>query len=301
MVLNKLKHRFPNSLSNKKDAQDITAYFWLEDPFGETLGIPRSEISADELRLLTLLFDPPSLQSPNTSTTYTTWNDFLFGTSISQPLTNWANVRFIHFNLAHADFSHDHFEEAILSFLPFDSDSVLVWENETAGILIESNIDELLPTQELLAISSTLESDFYVKIRIYAGRFHPVDMDLHQHLKQERKCFRLALMYLSDLKVTDLSDILPIALMNDRTETDKTWYINELLGKTRQDSELIKTVKTYIECNSNASSAAKQLYIHRNSLQYRMDKFADKTGLDVRNFRHALAAYLLLLLNEQKG
>ena len=149
-MLNKLKHRFPNSLSNKKEAQDITAYFWLEDPFGETLGIPRSEISADELRLLTLLFDPPSLQRPNTSTTYTTWNDFLFGTSVSQPLTNWANVRFIHFNLAHADFSHDHFEEAILSFLPSDSDSVLVWENETAGILIESNIDELLRPKNCL-------------------------------------------------------------------------------------------------------------------------------------------------------
>ncbi|MGE7604181.1 PucR family transcriptional regulator [Peribacillus sp. NPDC097675] len=298
-MLNKLKHRFPNSLFNKKDAQDITEYFWFEDSFGDTLGIPRSEISADEIRLLRLLFDSPALQRPNTSTTYTTWNDFLFGSIASQPLTNWANVRFTYFNLAHADFSHDHFEEAILSFLP--SDSILIWENETAGILIESDIDEFLPTQELLAISSTLESDFYVKIRIYAGRFHPVDVDLHQHLNQERKCFKLALMYLSDLKVSDLSDIIPFALMNDCTESDKTWYINELLGKTRQDPELIKTVKTYIESNSNASSAAKQLYIHRNSLQYRIDKFADKTGLDVRNFRHALAAYLLLIMISEKG
>ncbi len=299
MMLNKLKHTFPNSLSDKKDAQDISAYFWLEDPFGHTIGIPRSDISAEEIRLLTLLFDTPSLQSPNTSTTQTTWNDFLFGPRASQPLTNWENVRFTYFNLAHGDFSHDHFEEAILSFVP--SDSILVWENGTAGTLIESDMDEPLSTHDFLAISSTLESDFYVKIRVYAGRFHPVDADLHHHLIQERKCFTLSLLHLSDVKVTELPNIIPYALMNACTDMDKRWYINELLGKTRQDHELIKTVKTYIECNSNASSAAKQLYIHRNSLQYRIDKFAEKTGLDVRNFPHALAAYLLILLNEQKG
>lgn len=298
-MLNKLKHQFPNALSNMEDTQDLNDYIWFEDSLNQILGIPYSEISTEEIQLLKILFHSPILQRPITSTTHTTWNDFLFGPSASLPLTSWQKVRFIHIHLAHADFPHDHFEEAILSFMP--SDSVLIWENETAGILIESDTVEPISNQEQISISSTLESDFFVKLRFFTGRFHTVDADLHHHLKQEINCFRLAKLHLTDLKVVNLPDIIPYALMNDCTEADRTWYINELLGKTKQDSELLQTIKTYIECNSNASSAAKQLYIHRNSLQYRIDKFAEKTGLDVRRFPHALAAYLLILSNEQKG
>ncbi|MFD6439554.1 PucR family transcriptional regulator, partial [Peribacillus sp. NPDC060186] len=214
----------------------------------------------------------------------------------SLPLTSWENVRFIHFNLTRADFSHPHFEDAFLAFVP--TDAVLIWENETAGILIETDTGESLSKKELLAISSTLESDFYVKTRMFSGRFHSVNQELHFHRKQEKKCFDLAQLYLPDLKVTDLADIIPHSLISDQSATSKTWYINEILGKTIQDTELIKTIKTYIECNSNATYAAKQLYIHRNSLQYRIDKFTEKTGLDIRNFSHALAAYLIILLND---
>jgi hypothetical protein len=295
-LLENLKQKFPTALSSKKDIHDISPYIWFEDPFGSTLGILRTEITDEEVGLLELLFESPLPQTQYTMRPHTPWVDFIFETNATLPLTSWENVRFIHFNLAHSDFSHSHFEEAFLSFVP--SESVLIWENETAGILIESDTDELLSKKELVAITSTLESDFYVKIRIFTGRFHPVNPELHYHQKQEQKCFNLAIMHLPVFKVTDLPDIIPCALTNGCIDTDKAWYINELLGKTRQDPELIKTIKTYIECNSNATLAAKKLYIHRNSLQYRIDKFMDKTGLDIRNFPHALAAYMVLLLQD---
>jgi DNA-binding PucR family transcriptional regulator len=133
---------------------------------------------------------------------------------------------------------------------------------------------------------------------MFTGRFHPVNQDLHHHWAQEKSCFDLAQVHLPDLKVTDLADIIPHSLINEPSLKNAKWYINQILGKTKQDTELIKTVKTYIECNSNATYAAKQLYIHRNSLQYRIDKFSERTGLDIRNFRHALTAYLIFLLND---
>ncbi|MFE4427057.1 PucR family transcriptional regulator [Peribacillus butanolivorans] len=295
-MLENLKQKFPNALSNIQDTKNITSYIWFEDSIGSTIGIPRSEISAEEIRLLELLFTPLFFQNKINTFPHTPWNTFLFEPNASLPLTSWENVRFIHFNLTHADFSHSHFEDAFLAFVP--SDSVLIWENEKAGILIETDTDESLSKNELLAISTTLESDFYVKTRMFTGRFHPVNQELPYLRNQENKCFDLAQLHLPDLKVTDLADIIPHSLISDQSATSKTWYINEILGKTMNDTELMKTIKTYIECNSNATYAAKQLYIHRNSLQYRIDKFTEKTGLDIRNFPHALAAYLILLLND---
>ncbi|WP_228467659.1 PucR family transcriptional regulator [Peribacillus sp. JNUCC41] len=295
MMLENLKQKFPNALTNKMDTDEISDYVWFEDS-RSILGIPRSEITDEEIRLLELLFAPSI--NPNNFNVHpdSSWKTFLSEPNAPLPLTSWENVRFLHFKLTHADFSNTDFEEAFLAFVP--SEAAIVWENETAGVLIETDEEESLSTKQLIAISSTLESDFYVKTRMFTGRFHPINQDLHQHWTQEKKCFGLAQMHLPDLKVADLADIIPHSLIKDPSVKNAKWYINEILGKTKQDTELIKTIKTYIECNSNATYASKQLYIHRNSLQYRIDKFSERTGLDIRNFRHALTAYLILLLND---
>ncbi|MER2142109.1 MAG: helix-turn-helix domain-containing protein, partial [Priestia megaterium] len=55
--------------------------------------------------------------------------------------------------------------------------------------------------------------------------------------------------------------------------------------------------------NLNVSLAAKKLYMHRNSLQYRIEKFIDRTHLDIKHFTGAVSAYLaiLALKNSQDG
>ncbi|KWW16967.1 hypothetical protein AS888_23585 [Peribacillus simplex] len=295
-MLENLKQKFPNAIYNKADTDDISEFVWFEDSMGSILGIPRFEITAEETRLLELLFPSSLDHTPFTTFSEPSWNAFLTEPNAPLPLTSWENVRFIHFKLSHADFSRPDFEDACLAFVP--SDAALIWDNETEGILIETDKGEALSNNDLLAISSTLESDFYVKTRMFTGRFHLVSQDLHNHRLREKKCFALAQAELPDLKVTDLADIIPYILLNRQSDANTQWYINQILGKTRKDTELINTIKTYIECNSNATHAAKQLYIHRNSLQYRIDKFTERTGLDIRNFRHALTAYLLMLLND---
>ena len=59
----------------------------------------------------------------------------------------------------------------------------------------------------------------------------------------------------------------------------KKKYTNQLLENISKDKELIDSVKVFFQCNLNVSLAAKQLYLHRNTLQYRIDKFIEKQGL----------------------
>jgi len=49
-----------------------------------------------------------------------------------------------------------------------------------------------------------------------------------------------------------------------------------------------------LDCN--VSETAKKLYIHRNTLLYRLDKFKQETGLDVRTFNDAVLVKIALLL-----
>lgn len=53
------------------------------------------------------------------------------------------------------------------------------------------------------------------------------------------------------------------------------------------DNELVKSVYTYLDNNLNALQTAKDLYIHRNTLNYRLNKFKYVTGVDIRTTQSA--------------
>ncbi|MDT9725077.1 PucR family transcriptional regulator [Xylanibacillus composti] len=77
----------------------------------------------------------------------------------------------------------------------------------------------------------------------------------------------------------------------------RTFYEQVLRGFEHQmDSEMLGTLELFFEMDCNVSETAKRLYIHRNTLLYRLDKFKQETGLDVRNFSDAMLVKTALLL-----
>lgn len=63
--------------------------------------------------------------------------------------------------------------------------------------------------------------------------------------------------------------------------------------------ELLNTAVAYINCNMNACLASKSLYIHRNTFNYRLNKFIEQTQLDIRNYNNSilLLTYFLIESN----
>ena len=64
-------------------------------------------------------------------------------------------------------------------------------------------------------------------------------------------------------------------------------------------SDLVRTLKTYFSASGNASEAADRLFLHRNSMLYRLERIQKLTGLALRDDRVALALQLGLLANER--
>lgn len=62
------------------------------------------------------------------------------------------------------------------------------------------------------------------------------------------------------------------------------------------DEETITTIYKFFENNLNISETARKLYIHRNTLVYRLDKIQKMTGLDVKKFDDAVAFKLALMV-----
>ena len=60
-------------------------------------------------------------------------------------------------------------------------------------------------------------------------------------------------------------------------------------------SDLVHTLRAFFAANANASEAADRLYLHRNSLPYRLSRIQKLTGLDLKDHRARLALQLGLL------
>ena len=61
------------------------------------------------------------------------------------------------------------------------------------------------------------------------------------------------------------------------------------------DNEMIRTIEVFFECGLNLSESAKALYIHRNTLIYRLDKIQKVTSYDIREFNNAMIFKIIFL------
>ena len=76
-------------------------------------------------------------------------------------------------------------------------------------------------------------------------------------------------------------------------------YMDEVLGENDPsdlDEETITTVNKFFENNLNVSETSRQLFVHRNTLVYRLEKLQKSTGLDVRTFDDALTFKIAMMV-----
>ena len=61
---------------------------------------------------------------------------------------------------------------------------------------------------------------------------------------------------------------------------------------------MIKTAEEFFKNNLNVSETSRKIYLHRNTLIYRLDKIERGTGLDIRKFDDAVSFYLIKIIKE---
>lgn len=76
-------------------------------------------------------------------------------------------------------------------------------------------------------------------------------------------------------------------------------FIEEIFGDNvpnNLDEETLNTINKFFENNLNVSETSRQLFVHRNTLVYRIEKLQKSTGLDLRNFDDALTFKIALMV-----
>lgn len=121
---------------------------------------------------------------------------------------------------------------------------------------------------------------------------------LHESYEKANLLIKLGSKFAEDKKIYYYNDLL-MPILIDNVEESK---LKDILDSTNSnvksillDKELFLTSTKFLENNINISDTARKLYIHRNTLIYRLNKIQNVTGLDLKNFNDAIKFNILML------
>lgn len=297
-LLKKIMSLYQNSVLYTEQPNHASEqyYIFFDEAERNWLTIPKTNLTEKELSLLQILYDQVKISSKPLTTLSRKWYEFLLVNGPIPSLGSKSHFRFIQFHIKGHEIEQSEIESAIKGF--FSDEVQIIWEDTHNGIVIEERKHISLTESELTSIADTLESDFYVKISFYIGKLYPFSSHLRNHFHQEKEYFEFAKKNLTGTNIITFEKIFPAFVVFNLPDHIKNMINNELSAVFLEDPELYTTIKVFLENNLNASLTAKKLYIHRNTLQYRIDKFIDKTGVQLKDFYGAFTVFLACLLFE---
>jgi len=179
-----------------------------------------------------------------------------------------------------------------------DENSVVVIKDlaaEDEKEVIEQDAERLLKILDNAGISG---------MRVAYGTVVGDIRDVSRSFKEAKMAFDVGKIFFADRNVIAYSELgigrliyqLPIPLCK--------MFIKEIFGDTSPtdfDEETLGTIDKFFENSLNVSETSRQLFIHRNTLVYRLDKIQKSTGLDLRVFEDAITFRIALMVVKYMG
>ncbi|SFC36305.1 PucR C-terminal helix-turn-helix domain-containing protein [Alkalibacterium subtropicum] len=287
MDFSKLKKLYPEATLSKHPFMEEDT---LRIPYkNQWIHIPKQRLDDKEISVLTLLKE--EIQPDMFPSSQSKWLNFLEGNREYPPQTTQP-VRLIQLVLEKMDDQFDytiwidsitHLFEPVLD--------VFFVTRETCYI-IQDNTSQSHTQEEIYGMLKTLEDDFSIRTNAYIGQFWQPDYSLKAIFKEEQRIFQEEVSHLHD-RICSLSDV---ALRYFTKEAlSQSTVMLELKNQLEKQTDWKELILALWNSQGNISVAAKTLFIHRNTLQYRMDRFYETTGLSLKNMNDLLLCYLLVL------
>ncbi len=187
-----------------------------------------------------------------------------------------------------------------------------VVEIDRHTVVLVKELDEQADYDEIDQLGQAIESTFIEQTnrQIYIGIGEPKHnlAQLSESMKEARRAIDVGRMYCKDEYVFVYRKLLIERFLADVPREMGLRYNTMLFNrKTARlfNDEMIHTIEKFFENSLNLSETARQLYIHRNTLVYRLDKVQRIIGLDLRAFDDAVTFKMMMLLgksgNNEKG
>ncbi len=183
-----------------------------------------------------------------------------------------------------------------------DRNREFVTELDEQNIILIKDAEHMKGEEDAQFLAKTivdnLHAEAMVKVRVGYGNLAEKLPDIAKSYQEAKMALEVgSIFYVEDetisyskLGIGRLIYQLPMSLCE--------MFIKEIFGerKLNLDDETMVTIQRFFENNLNISETARQLYIHRNTLVYRLERLQKILGLDIRTFEDAMTFKIAMMV-----
>ena len=175
-----------------------------------------------------------------------------------------------------------------------ETDIVLVKE-------LKSTVDSKDLEKLARSIADTLSSEFYTRVNVGIGTSVVGIKELARSFKEAQMALEVGKVFDTDKVIVSYDNLGIARLIYHLPTTLCETFLHEVfkVGSIESlDHETLFTIQKFFENNLNVSETSRKLFVHRNTLVYRLEKIKKLTGLDLREFDHAIIFKIALMVKK---
>lgn len=151
-------------------------------------------------------------------------------------------------------------------------------------------------------IAQSVFDELGVRVKVYIGGIVKSIAELGTSFMQASTTLRMSEAENSKAQIHSFKEYMLIKILEDIPKYKLDEYLKLLTDPGAEeifsDEEMMQTAEEFLLNSLNQSETARTLYLHRNTLSYRLDKIEKATGLNIRNFSDAVSFRLITVLHK---
>lgn len=192
--------------------------------------------------------------------------------------------------------------ELLRSMFSSQGNDYITAVDESSVILIKS-LEEGYTQESLTETAETIvammNTEAMLNVRVAYGTVVQELKDVSKSYKEAKMALDVGKIFYVERNVTAYSTLGIGRLIYQLPVNLCRIFIQEIFGDNipeELDDEMLSTINKFFENNLNVSETSRQLFVHRNTLVYRIEKLQKSTGLDIRTFDDALTFKIALMV-----
>jgi len=170
---------------------------------------------------------------------------------------------------------------------------------QLSGMPAEGELEALASS-----IEDTLRSELYIKCVVGIGTVADHLRSLADSYKEAQTAIEVGKVFDTEKSIVNYENLGIGRLIYQLPTTLCEIFLTEVFKRNTIDSldqETLFTINKFFENNLNVSETSRKLFVHRNTLVYRLEKIKKLTGLDLRQFDHAIVFKVALMVRKYLG
>ena len=194
--------------------------------------------------------------------------------------------------------------DVIQNLFPDKSKDFVFTISETDIVLIKEvrpNIESGDLEKLAFSIADTLLSEFYTRVNIGVGTVVDNVRNLAVSFREAQIALEVGKVFDTDKSIISYENLGIARLIYHLPTNLCETFLKEVFKKgsiESLDQETLFTIQKFFENNLNVSETSRKLFVHRNTLVYRLEKIKKLTGLDLREFDHAIIFKIALMVKK---